>query len=150
VDSQRAEAHLRLLVEEELRRPPGPGASAGPGWAGSRSCWRPSVRSTTRSPTGSWRTSTWLWPPGRLMPQADGAWTRYRYGQRPYGAGRPGADRGRPALARYPHPRSERDRRRDRVRVEVVPPLSRATTGIEVIATGRSARARAKLPLHWE
>jgi hypothetical protein len=36
------------------------------------------------------------------------------------------------------------------LRVEVVPPLSRATTGIEVIATGRSAEARARLPLHWE
>ena len=36
------------------------------------------------------------------------------------------------------------------LRVEVVPPLSRATTGIEVIATGRSARARASLPLRWE
>jgi hypothetical protein len=36
------------------------------------------------------------------------------------------------------------------LRVEVVPPLSRATTGIEVITTGRSAQARAKLPLHWE
>ncbi len=36
------------------------------------------------------------------------------------------------------------------LRVEVVPPLSRATTGIEVIATGRSVQARAKLPLHWE
>jgi hypothetical protein len=36
------------------------------------------------------------------------------------------------------------------LRVEVVPPLSRATTGIEVIATGRSAEARASLPLRWE
>jgi hypothetical protein len=36
------------------------------------------------------------------------------------------------------------------LRVEVVPPLSRATTGIEVITTGRSAEARARLPLHWE
>jgi hypothetical protein len=36
------------------------------------------------------------------------------------------------------------------LRVEVVPPLSRATTGIEVIATGRSAQARARLPLRWE
>jgi len=36
------------------------------------------------------------------------------------------------------------------LRVEVVPPLSRATTGIEVIATGRSAEARARLPLRWE
>jgi len=36
------------------------------------------------------------------------------------------------------------------LRVEVVPPLSRATTGIEVIATGRSAQARATLPLRWE
>jgi hypothetical protein len=35
------------------------------------------------------------------------------------------------------------------LRVEVVPPLSRATTGIEVIATGRSAEARARLPLRW-
>ena len=36
------------------------------------------------------------------------------------------------------------------LRVEVVPPLSRATTGIEVITTGRSAEARADLPLRWE
>ena len=36
------------------------------------------------------------------------------------------------------------------LRVEVVPPLSRATTGIEVVATGRSAQARARLPLRWE
>jgi len=36
------------------------------------------------------------------------------------------------------------------LRVEVVPPLSRATTGIEVITTGRSAEARTRLPLHWE
>jgi hypothetical protein len=34
--------------------------------------------------------------------------------------------------------------------MEVVPPLSRVTTGIELIATGRSAQARATLPLHWE
>jgi hypothetical protein len=36
------------------------------------------------------------------------------------------------------------------LRMEVVPPLSHATTGIEIIATGRSAEARARLPLHWE
>jgi hypothetical protein len=36
------------------------------------------------------------------------------------------------------------------MRVEVVPPLSRATTWIEVITTGRSAEARTRLPLHWE
>jgi hypothetical protein len=36
------------------------------------------------------------------------------------------------------------------LRVEVVPPLSRATTGIEVFTTGRSAQARASLPLRWE
>ena len=36
------------------------------------------------------------------------------------------------------------------LRVEVVPPLSRATTGIEVITTERSAEARARLPLRWE
>jgi hypothetical protein len=36
------------------------------------------------------------------------------------------------------------------LRAEIVPPLSRATTGIEVIATERSAQARATLPLHWE
>jgi hypothetical protein len=34
--------------------------------------------------------------------------------------------------------------------VEAVPPLSRATTGIEVVTTGRSAEARARLPLRWE
>jgi hypothetical protein len=36
------------------------------------------------------------------------------------------------------------------LRVEVVPPLDRATTEIEVISTGRSAEARTRLPLHWE
>jgi hypothetical protein len=36
------------------------------------------------------------------------------------------------------------------LRVEVVPPLSRATTAIEVITTGRSAEARARIPLRWE
>ena len=36
------------------------------------------------------------------------------------------------------------------LRLEVVPPLSRTTTGIEVVTTGRSAEARAKLPLRWE
>jgi hypothetical protein len=36
------------------------------------------------------------------------------------------------------------------LRVEVVPPLSRATTGIKVITTGRSVEARAMLPLRWE
>ncbi len=36
------------------------------------------------------------------------------------------------------------------LRVEVVPPLSRAKAGIEVITTGRSAEARARLPLRWE
>jgi hypothetical protein len=36
------------------------------------------------------------------------------------------------------------------LRAEVVPPLSRATTGIEVVTTGRSAQARARLPLGWE
>jgi hypothetical protein len=35
-------------------------------------------------------------------------------------------------------------------RVEVVPPPSRATTRIEVVATGRSAQARARRPLRWE
>jgi hypothetical protein len=36
------------------------------------------------------------------------------------------------------------------LRVEVVPPLNHATTGIEVVATGRSPQARARLPLRWE
>jgi hypothetical protein len=36
------------------------------------------------------------------------------------------------------------------LRVEVIPPLSRATTGIKVIITGRSTEARAGLPLRWE
>jgi hypothetical protein len=35
------------------------------------------------------------------------------------------------------------------LRVEVVPPLSRATTGIEVVNTGRSAETRARLTLRW-
>jgi hypothetical protein len=36
------------------------------------------------------------------------------------------------------------------MRLEVVPPLSRATTWIEVLATGQSAQARATLPLRWQ
>jgi hypothetical protein len=36
------------------------------------------------------------------------------------------------------------------LRVEVVPPLSRAKNGIEVVTTGPSAEARARLPLRWE
>lgn len=36
------------------------------------------------------------------------------------------------------------------LRVETVPPLSRAATWIEVLASGQSAQARAKLPLRWE
>jgi len=36
------------------------------------------------------------------------------------------------------------------LRLEVVPPLSRATAWIEVHAAGRSAQARATLPLRWE
>ena len=36
------------------------------------------------------------------------------------------------------------------LRVEVVPPLSRATAWIELLAAGQSAEVRATLPLHWE
>jgi len=36
------------------------------------------------------------------------------------------------------------------LRLEIVPPLSRATTWIEVRAIGRSAEARARLPLRWQ
>jgi hypothetical protein len=36
------------------------------------------------------------------------------------------------------------------LRVEVVPPLSRTTTEIEVVTTGPSAQARARLPQRWE
>jgi hypothetical protein len=36
------------------------------------------------------------------------------------------------------------------MRLEVVPPLSPATTGIEVLAAGQSAHARATLPLRWQ
>jgi Sigma-70 region 2 len=36
------------------------------------------------------------------------------------------------------------------LRLEVIPPLSRATTWIEVHAAGRSAQACANLPLRWE
>ena len=36
------------------------------------------------------------------------------------------------------------------LRVEVVPPLSRATTWIEVVTTGRSTQVTARLPLRWE
>ena len=36
------------------------------------------------------------------------------------------------------------------LRLEILPPLSRATTWIEVHATGQSAQARATLPLRWQ
>ena len=36
------------------------------------------------------------------------------------------------------------------LRVEVVPPLSRATAWIELLAAGPSAELRATVPLHWE
>ena len=36
------------------------------------------------------------------------------------------------------------------LRLEIVPPLSRATTWIEVQATGQSAEAHARLPLRWQ
>jgi len=36
------------------------------------------------------------------------------------------------------------------LRLEIVPPLSRATTWIEVRATGQSAQARARVPLRWK
>jgi hypothetical protein len=36
------------------------------------------------------------------------------------------------------------------LRVEVIPPLSRTTTWIDVVTTGRSAQVRARLPLRWE
>jgi sigma-70-like protein len=36
------------------------------------------------------------------------------------------------------------------LRLEVIPPLTRATAWIEVSAAGRSAQARATLPLRWE
>ena len=36
------------------------------------------------------------------------------------------------------------------LRLEVIPPLTRATAWIEVYAAGRSAQARATLPLRWE
>jgi hypothetical protein len=32
----------------------------------------------------------------------------------------------------------------------VVPPLSRATTWIEVVTTGRSTQVTTRLPLRWE
>jgi hypothetical protein len=35
------------------------------------------------------------------------------------------------------------------LRLEIVPPLSRATTPIKVRAIGQSAQARARLQLHW-
>jgi hypothetical protein len=36
------------------------------------------------------------------------------------------------------------------MRLEVVPPLCRATAWIEVLAAGTSAEARATLPLRWQ
>ncbi len=36
------------------------------------------------------------------------------------------------------------------MRLEVIPPLSRATAWIEVLAAGPSSQARATLPLRWQ
>jgi hypothetical protein len=36
------------------------------------------------------------------------------------------------------------------LRLEIVPPLSRATTWIEILAAGPSAQARTTLPLRWQ
>ena len=36
------------------------------------------------------------------------------------------------------------------LRLEVIPPLSRATAWIKVLAAGHSAQARVTLPLHWQ
>ena len=36
------------------------------------------------------------------------------------------------------------------LRLQIVPPLSRATTWIEVLAIGQSAEADVRLPLRWE
>ena len=44
---------------------------------------------------------------------------------------------------------SAEDDREMTLRLQVVPPLSRATTWIEILAAGQSAQARATLPLHW-
>jgi len=44
---------------------------------------------------------------------------------------------------------SQEDGREVTMRLEVVPPLSRATTWIEVLAAAPSAEARATLPLRW-
>ena len=44
---------------------------------------------------------------------------------------------------------SAEDDREMTLRLEIVPPLSRATTWIEILAAGQSAQARATLPLHW-
>jgi hypothetical protein len=45
---------------------------------------------------------------------------------------------------------SGEDDREMTLRLEVVPPLSRATAWVEVLAAGPSARARATLPLRWQ
>lgn len=34
--------------------------------------------------------------------------------------------------------------------LRLVPPLARSATWIEVLATGRSAEVRARLPVHWQ
>jgi hypothetical protein len=38
----------------------------------------------------------------------------------------------------------------DALRLEVIPPLNRATAWIEMLAAGQSAQARATLPLRWQ
>jgi hypothetical protein len=36
------------------------------------------------------------------------------------------------------------------MRLQVIPPLSHATAWIDVLAAGRSAEARATLPVRWQ
>ncbi len=58
--------------------------------------------------------------------------------------------RERRALARHA-PRSQSGMNGEvALRLEVVPPLSRAAAWIEVLAAGQSAQARVTLPLRWE
>jgi hypothetical protein len=141
VDCQRAEAHLRLLAEEELRRP----------------AWEWGER---RSRVG--RVALLLTAMGalddevadRILADFDTALVA----RQPDAPGRRGVAA---ALYYWPvtwildnggrwHATRLLGQSGNALRAEVLPPLSRATTEIEVVATGCLTEARARLPLRWE
>ena len=59
-------------------------------------------------------------------------------------------DSGGRQLAHHAHPGQNGMNGEDALRLEVIPPLNRATAWIEMLAAGQSAQARASLPLRWQ